>query len=65
MAKLNYDRDVKCIVKDVKTASGWDIVVRNPSDKWVLYIDGTAILAGNLREVYCYLLGMKKVYDNV
>ena len=63
MAKLNYDRDVKPLVKAVKASCGEEIKIRNLVDKWQLHIGETQVYEGTLREVYCYLLGMQYALD--
>jgi hypothetical protein len=62
MAKLNYDRDVKTLLNQVqKLYSGEKLTIKNPTEKWVLYIGADEACNGTLREIFCYLQGMLRV----
>lgn len=70
MAKLNYDRDVRPLVKKMqsqfKAARGAELIVGSSSDdptKWAVYQKWSngnkdVLCDGTLRECYCFLNGM-------
>lgn len=63
MAKLNYDRDVRPLMKEVDAKVDPKLSIRNVDIKWLLYMDQEMVYEGTLREVYCYLLGMQRILD--
>lgn len=63
MAKLNYDRDVRPLMKLVDAKVDAKLSIRNVDIKWMLYMDAEMVYEGTLREVYCYLLGMHKILE--
>ena len=65
MAKLNYDRDVKPIIRELNTIKSWDSTwkLRNNADaSWTLYCETSdgqnEIYTGTLRECYCLAYGI-------
>ena len=64
MAKLNYDRDVKPLMREVDAKIDAKLSIRNVDIKWLLYMNQDNVYEGTLREVYCYLLGMQKMLEN-
>lgn len=64
MAKLNYDRDVKPLMREVDAKIDAKLSIRNVDTKWLLYMNQDNAYEGTLREVYCYLLGMQKMLEN-